>query len=186
MEHANSCTHTHAGVKSKKERNSKTTSPHRYESHTQSVSVTPLLFPPWAAFKFSFVDILYSHWTCFQRALHHLSYTSADAPDLISRQILASLNKHLRAVGKQTTEEGDREEKVFSEWRLRSCVVLIPLLFVWSFEAVCSLVISLCWQNGRGAESRGGWERHIINQECFYNKAQTLSNPTHSHTVVSH
>lgn len=54
------------------------------------------------------------------------------------------------------------------------------------FGAVCSLVISPRSQNGRGAESRAGWERHIINQECFYNKAQTPSNPTHSHTLVSH
>lgn len=57
---------------------------------------------------------------------------------------------------KQAKEKRRRRgEKFFSEWRLRWCVVLILLLFcVKFFGAVCSLVISLRWQNGRGAESR--------------------------------
>lgn len=55
-------------------------SPHSYESQTQSVSVTLLLFPHWATLKYSFVYILHSNWTCFQRALQRLSYTSAAVP----------------------------------------------------------------------------------------------------------
>lgn len=77
---------------------------------THSISVTLLLFPPSATFKFSFVYILYSDWTCFQRALHR--YTSADVPDLIRRRIWTSLNKHVKAAGKQTKEKRNREEKV--------------------------------------------------------------------------
>lgn len=68
-------------------------------------SVTLQLFLPWTTFKFSFVYIWYSQWTCFQRALCHLKHTSADEPDLISWWIWTSLNNHLKAAGKQTKKK---------------------------------------------------------------------------------
>lgn len=102
----------------------------------------------------------------------HLSRTCVNLPHLISGR---SLKRHLKAAGKQT-----RGESFHMRWA--GAPRWFPFsLCVKFFRVVCSLVIALCWQDGRG----WGWERHIINQECFYNKAQTLSNPTHSHTAVS-
>lgn len=53
-------------------------------------------------------------------------------------------------------------------------------------EAVGSLVISLRSQNGRGAETRAGWERHIINQECFLQQsADSIKSHSFPHTGVT-
>lgn len=159
---------------------SQANTPLSYESRTQSVSVTSLQLLPWATLTFSFVYTLHSDWTCFQRGLQHLSYTSAAVPYLIGRRIWTSLNEHLKTGGEQKTEE----KRKFCEWRLR-------LRLCWFLSSLCEVLGCLLprylsrLQNGRGSETRAGWERHIINQECFYNKAQTPSNPTHSHTLVS-
>lgn len=86
----------------------------------------------------------------------------------------------------EKASEGCRETgeggKFSPRWGWAGALRRFPFsLCVKFFRVVCSLVIALCWQDGR----EWGWERHIINQECFYNKAQSLSNPTHSHTAVS-
>lgn len=116
----------------------------------------------------------------------NVSVTQVHAlPYLITRRIWTSLNKHLKTVGKQTEQTEDRRRgESFREWRLRWRIVLISSPLCVKFWAVCCLVISFAHRIGGELRLRLD-ERGISLTKCFYNKAQTPSNPTHSHTLVS-